>query len=142
MKGSDLTRRGGATAVLAIAVAALAGGVAYAAPVGCATGNLCLWEDAGYETNGVQTDEAWFSTKYSDFRYREYKPGMNAHNNASSIFNNGTIYGVYMYTNVNYGGSSFYLPKNTGDGNLSTGTSPVPLGFNDELDSGCFTSYC
>jgi hypothetical protein len=134
-------RAGMALALAAVAVVGVSA-AATAAPTGCASGRLCMWRDAGYETAGVATNEIWFEFKYSDFRYRYYTGTQDAHDNGSSIYNNGVYDGVWMYTNVNYGGASFYLAKASGDGNLSTGTSPVPAGFNDELDSGCFVNDC
>lgn len=140
--GTKHLRRAGLVLALATASALGVSAVATAAPTGCASGNLCMWRDSGYETAGVQTHEMWFSLKYSDFRTRYYTGTQSAHDNGSSIYNNGNFYSVYMYVNTNYGGASFILAKGTGDGNLGSGTSPVPGGFNDELDSGCFTSQC
>lgn len=137
-KGTRLLAILGTTLAATVGVTA----VASAAPAGCASGYACFWEDHSYLTDGSPYNEVRFYMYYTDFNYLNYTTNKDAHDNVSSLYNNGNSQSIYVYKNENFGGQAFGLSKKVGDNDLSNSSGGAPGGFNDSIDSGCFTGWC
>lgn len=124
----------GLVASVAVAPGAMAG------QAGCASGYACFWEDSNYKTDGSAYNEVRFFLKYTDFSYLYYYGSKNAHDNVSSLYNNGNSETITVYKDTNLGGQAFSVSVQSYDGDLSNAYGYQ--GFNDEIDSGCFSSQC
>lgn len=111
---------------------------------GCSSGRACLWEDAGYNTNGNTLGSYSFQFFDSTFHNNTYAgTSITVADMASSVWNQGNSQTVYFYLHVGCDGPPLFTipPLGNGDGNLNNGTGYAPAGFNDALSSGAFSGY-
>lgn len=116
---------------------------ANAAP-SCPSGYACYWEDAAYKSDGSTTDRVqfqWYIGTFYSHYYDDYTI-YHSDNTATSLWNNGRIYGTRWYDGSSFAGLSFYVPINRGDSYLGDNGVTAPGGHNDKLSSACFTPYC
>lgn len=136
-----LVRVGGAALIAALATM-IVGTPANAAPTACPSGYACMWKDSNYLTSGASGRRVVFEYQDYDFADNYYYWGTLgigtqwADNNATSVYNNGNLYGARWFTGANYAdsGYGYYRSKGSGNANLA-GT-----GYNDNISSGCFVS--
>lgn len=108
----------------------------------CPSGHSCLWQDSGYNTNNLTNNRLQFQSyipQFSDWNYSN--TNLNAGNSASSVHNNGNFESAFFYTGNYQGGASFQLPRGETEGDLSNDVGWAPSGFNDDLQSGYFSSF-
>jgi hypothetical protein len=108
----------------------------------CPSGKSCLWQDSGFVTNNLTHNRLQFEFYIPQFSEWNYS-GTNIHaeNSASSVHNNGNVESAFFYTGNYEGGAVFQLPRGETEGDLSNDTGWAPSGFNDDLQSGYFSSY-
>ncbi|MEV0719583.1 peptidase inhibitor family I36 protein [Asanoa sp. NPDC050611] len=112
--------RGARALTLGAAATAVAGGLvgvsaspASASLAECGSGYLCAFQATNYNaTPGRVSGNNTNLLQYPSF------------DNAVSIFNNGASCGVTIWNGLNYTGTSVYLPRGTGYGNLNTQNPP------------------
>ncbi|WP_221353172.1 peptidase inhibitor family I36 protein [Streptomyces beigongshangae] len=89
-----------------------------AAPAGCNSGSLCFWNGQNYtgagpgQLSGKNPDWSVFGNSAC--------PNGNWDNCASSIYNNGVNCNSVTWTNKNYGGGFYSLPRGTGETQLAS----------------------
>lgn len=66
---------------------------------------------------------------------------ISANDAATSVSNKGNFDPAEYWVNATYKGSSFWLPTDTGDGNLGDGSGNVRAGFNNVISSARFSSF-
>lgn len=111
---------------------------AQAAVSDCPSGATCLWEDAGYVTNGNGTALVSFQYYIPDLSLWHYNgTTISANDSVSSVYNNGNISKVRLWQNANRTGWYLEFAKKTGDSDLSNNGS----GVNDNISSGYFDGY-
>lgn len=139
----------GKSSIGAVLVAIALAGIAFIAPSAasaattddCPSGSACWWDDALYKTNGYGTHYASFTMYSGDFSAHEYShTAIRADYSASSVWNSGKSNSVLFYKGTGMSGAHFTITKGHGDGNLAN--SAGPTGFNDNINSGCFSYYC
>lgn len=123
------------TAVLGTATL-LSAPAASAAAGHCPSGAACIWEDAGWVTNGVGRNYVAFQRKIPDYSLWHYNStNISANDSASSLYNNGNLKAVRFYVDKNKGGDSVCFPKQQGSDNLTRNA------VNDQLSSGYFNGF-
>ncbi len=113
-----------------------------AKPASCTAGYACLWEDQDYLTEGSGSAVIKFQMHIPRLSQFNYSAGRQGNDNATSVYNNGNLEWAKFFKDSSQGGSFFQLGRGLGDWNLSNGTGNVASGFNDNLSSTCFKSYC
>lgn len=143
MKKANMIARGAAVVALALGAGATVSTPASAA-IGdyCASGYACIWGDTDYRTDSRADWEVRFQYEIFNYGSYYYMPFFYAHDNATSVYNNGNLQSATFFKDINQAGPNFTLAKKTGDWNLSDSSGSAPGGFQDELDSGCFSGRC
>jgi hypothetical protein len=103
----------GTVSVLAATAATLAVTSVPASAHNCPSTKLCAYLSTGLNgTPGTVAGNNPNLLQYTKF------------DNAASVFNNGTSCGVTIWNGLNYTGTSVYLPRGTGYGNLAVDNPP------------------
>jgi hypothetical protein len=112
---------------------------ASAAPTGCPSGAMCLWEDKDFKTNGSSYQLQYFVRQIAYFpNYKYIGTNITIDDSVTSLYNNGTQEWAYMYVDpyANYGNKNSYLFS----WETNRGNSLLYKSADDVLSSGFFYS--
>lgn len=113
LRGTRMLTLGTAATAAAGSLVGVSAGPASAALSDCPPGYLCAFQATNY--NAIPGKVAGNNNNL--LQYPSF-------DNAVSIFNNGTQCGVTIWNGLNRTGTSVYLPRGTGYGNLNTQNPP------------------
>jgi hypothetical protein len=112
----------------------------FAAPAGCGSGNLCFWNNSGFNDGPGQL--AGTNPNWGVFAHGSCPSGT-WDNCVSSLFNNGNTSAANVWRYTNYGGAGACWAKGTGNSNLASVNYPgTSVNMNDTISSNNWASSC
>jgi hypothetical protein len=116
------------TALLSSPTAADAAAAPQAAPVGCPSGSLCVWNNPGFTDGPGTPNGTWFNFPHPTC------PNGTWADCASSIYNNGNSCTARVWSSAGFGGPSLSITRGTSIANLGA-ISAGGTNWNDNIES-------